>query len=96
MPTKYRVVQIQGATPETFIVVGIDFEKGAITSTSESMHEPELRVYLEKAGASGKDVKNWIEQARSYPGNVEVGGPVAPGPIGGSNPPNRVRKKRYV
>ncbi len=96
MATKYRVVQIKGATPETFIVVGIDFEKGAITSTSESIHEPELRVYLEKAGASENNVENWIEQARSYPGNVEVGGPVAPGPIGGSNAPDRARKKRYV
>jgi len=70
MATKYRVVQIKGARPETFIVVGIDFEKSAITTTSESMHEPELRVYLQKAGASEKDVKTWIEQARSYPRNA--------------------------
>ena len=70
MATKYRVVQIKGAKPETFIVVGIDFEKSAITSTSESMREAEMRVYLQKAGASEKDVKTWIEQARSYPGNT--------------------------
>jgi len=70
MATKYRVVQIKGARPETFIVVGIDFEKSAITSTSESMREPEMRDYLKKAGASEKDVKTWIDQARSYPGNV--------------------------
>ncbi|HVN21033.1 MAG TPA: hypothetical protein VMU05_19765 [Dongiaceae bacterium] len=70
MATKYRVVQIKGANPETFIVVGIDFEKAAITSTSESMREPELRVYLQKNGATEKDINSWIEQARSYPGNV--------------------------
>jgi len=69
MATKYRVVQIKGARPETFIVVGIDFEKSTITSTSESMREPELRTYLQKTGASEKDVKTWIDQARSYPGN---------------------------
>jgi len=69
MATKYRVVQIKGARPETFIIVGIDFEKGAITSTSESMPELELRVYLQKNGASEKDVDTWINQARSYPGN---------------------------
>ena len=33
MATKYRVVQVKGARPETFIVVGIDFETTAITST---------------------------------------------------------------
>ena len=69
MATKYRVVQIKGAHPETFIVVGIDLEKGAITSTSESMPELELRMFLEKNGASEKDVNTWIDQARSYPGN---------------------------
>ncbi|MGB8063377.1 MAG: hypothetical protein WCF26_15905 [Candidatus Sulfotelmatobacter sp.] len=68
MATKYRVVQVKGAKPETFIVVGIDFGEGAITSTSESMHENEMRSYLEKAGASKKDIAAWIEQARKYPG----------------------------
>jgi hypothetical protein len=70
MATKYRVMQIKGARPETFIVAGIDFEKGAITSTSESMREPKLRVFLQKNGASEKDVKTWIDQARSCPGNL--------------------------
>lgn len=69
MAAKYRVVQIKGSSPETFIVVGIDFEKHEITSTSESMREPEMRVYLQKAGASEKDVNNWIRQSRTYPGN---------------------------
>ena len=68
MPTKYRVVQVKGAKPETFIVVGIDFDEGAITSTSASMHEKEMRSHLEKAGASKKDTETWIEQARKYPG----------------------------
>jgi len=68
LATKYRVVQVKGAKPETFIVVGIDFEKNAITSTSESMQEKEMRSYLEKAGASKKDVEAWIAQARQYPG----------------------------
>lgn len=70
MATKYRVVQIKGARPEMFIVVGIDFEKGAITSTSESMREPEMRTYLQKSGASEQDIKTWIDQARSYPGSA--------------------------
>jgi hypothetical protein len=68
MATKYRVVQVKGAKPETFIVVGIDFGEAAITSTSASMHEKEMRTYLEKAGASKKDIEAWIEQARKYPG----------------------------
>lgn len=68
MATKYRVVQVKGAKAETFIVVGIDFERGAITSTSESMHEAEMRNYLQKAGASPKDIAAWIDQARKYPG----------------------------
>jgi hypothetical protein len=65
---KYRVVQVKGTKPETFIVVGIDFAASAITSTSESMHEPEMRTYLQKQGASNKDIDTWIDQARHYPG----------------------------
>lgn len=68
MATKYRVVQVKGANPETFIVVGIDFNEGSITSTSASMREKEMRSHLEKVGASKKDIDAWIEQARKYPG----------------------------
>ena len=68
MATKYRVVQVKGAKPETFIVVGIDFAQSAIISTSESMQEAPMRSYLEKAGASKKEIDTWISQARSYPG----------------------------
>jgi len=68
MATKYRVVQVKGAKPETFIVVGIDFDQSAITSTSASMQEKEMRAYLEKAGASKQDIDTWIAQSRSYPG----------------------------
>ncbi|HTS38902.1 MAG TPA: hypothetical protein VMH04_24725 [Candidatus Solibacter sp.] len=67
MATKYRVVQVKGTKPETFIVVGIDFGESTITSTSESMQEAAMRGYLQKAGASTKDVEQWIEQARTYP-----------------------------
>jgi hypothetical protein len=67
MATKYRVVQVKGAKPETFIVVGIDFEKNAIASTSQSMSEAEMRAHLRKAGASDKEVNSWIDQARKYP-----------------------------
>jgi len=66
--TKYRVVQVKGAKPETFIVVGIDFAANAVTSTSESMQEAEMRSYLQKQGASKKETDTWIEQARNYPG----------------------------
>jgi len=68
MATKYRVVQVKGAKPEVFIVVGIDFQAGAIISTSESMLETNMHAYLQKAGASDADIKAWIEQARKYPG----------------------------
>lgn len=68
MATKYRVVQVKGAKPETFIVVGIDFAANAITSTSASMHEADMRSYLQKQGASTKDIDSWIDQARHYPG----------------------------
>ena len=67
MATKYRVVQVKGAKPETFLVVGIDFEEHAIKSTSASMAEGEMRKYLEKAGASAGEIGKWIEQARRYP-----------------------------
>ncbi len=68
MATKYRVVKVKGAKPETFIVVGIDFEQYAITSTSESMSESAMRAYLKNGTASEKDINAWIEQARKYPG----------------------------
>ena len=68
MATKYRVVKVKGAKPEIFIVVGIDFDQHAITSTSLSMSEPTMRSYLEDAGASEKEINAWIEQARQYPG----------------------------
>lgn len=67
MATKYRVIKVKGANPETFIVVGIDFAQSTITSTSESMSEPEMRAYLKKAGASEKETNNWIAQSRTYP-----------------------------
>lgn len=68
MTTKYRVVQVKGSKPETFIVVGIDFTANAIMSTSASMHEAEMRSYLQKQGASKNEIDAWIEQARNYPG----------------------------
>lgn len=68
MSTKYRVVQIKGSKPETFIVVGIDFAANAIKSTSAAMPEVEMRQYLEKAGASKTEIQSWIDQSRTYPG----------------------------
>jgi len=68
MATKYRVVQVKGARPETFIVVGIDFAQGAIVSTSESMQEAAMRSYLQEAGAAPQEIEAWIEQSRKYPG----------------------------
>ncbi len=68
MATKYRVVKVKGTNPELFIVVGIDFAASAITSTSESMPEAAMRSYLQKAGASEKEIESWIAQARQYPG----------------------------
>ncbi len=67
MATKYRVVKVKGTQPETFIVVGIDFERNAITSTSESMPEAGMRAYLKKTGANDNDINSWIAQARQYP-----------------------------
>jgi hypothetical protein len=68
MATKYRVIKVKGTKPETFIIVGIDFSQSTITSTSEAMLETEMRGYLQKAGASEKDIAAWIDQARKYPG----------------------------
>ena len=68
MATKYRVIKVKGAKPETFIVVGIDFGKSLITSTSESMSEADMRAYLSTSGASDSDTNTWIDQARKYPG----------------------------
>ena len=67
MATKYRVVKVKGTQPESFIVVGIDFEKSTIISTSESMAEAAMRGYLKKAGASENEINSWIAQARQYP-----------------------------
>jgi hypothetical protein len=68
MATKYRVVQVKGAKPETFIVLEIDFAGNMIKSTSEAMPEAGMRKYLQKAGATESEIKTWIEQARAYPG----------------------------
>ncbi len=68
MASKYRVIQVKGAKPDKFIVVGIDFSQNAITSTSESMSEADLRAYLKKKGASEKETDDWMAQARNYPG----------------------------
>jgi|GEM_PF-1705887 hypothetical protein len=68
MATKYRVLQVKGTQQESFVVVGIDFEAGTITSTSEMMREQEMRTYLEKSGASPKEIEGWMDEARKYPG----------------------------
>ena len=68
MAVKYRVLQVKGAQEEAFIVVGIDFEAGTITNTTEMMREREMRTFLEKSGASRKEIDEWMEQARKYPG----------------------------
>jgi hypothetical protein len=67
MTTKYRVIQVKGTKPETFIVVRLDFGAAAITSTSDAMQETDMHGYLQKAGASEKDIASWIDQARKYP-----------------------------
>jgi hypothetical protein len=54
--------------PESFVVVGIDFDEHAIKSTSPSMSEPELRDHLREAGATADDISTWIAQGRAYPG----------------------------
>lgn len=68
MATKYRVIQVNGAAEESFLVVGIDFEAGTITNTTEMMREPEMRTFLQRAGASEKEVNDWMEEAKQYPG----------------------------
>jgi len=68
MATKYRVIKVKGASPEAFIVVGIDFTDHIIKSTSASMSEPELREHLRQAGASEEEISAWVEQGRAYPG----------------------------
>jgi hypothetical protein len=68
MATKYRVIKVKGAEPESFIVLGIDFDGHIIKSTSPSMSEPEIREHLRQAGATTDEVAAWIEQGRVYPG----------------------------
>ena len=68
MSTKYRVIKVKGAEPETFIVIGIDFGEHAVKSTSKTMAEPDLRVHLRDAGATEDEIKAWIQQGRNYPG----------------------------
>jgi hypothetical protein len=68
MATKYRVIKVKGAVPESFIVVGIDFDDHTIKSASPSMSEAELREHLRQAGATAEEITAWIEQGRAYPG----------------------------
>ena len=68
MATRYRVIQVKGAKPETFMVVGIDFEQALIKSTSKPMPETEMRAHLQKESASETEINEWLEQARKYPG----------------------------
>ena len=68
MATKYRVIKVKGAEPESFVVLGIDFTDHLIKSTSPSMSEPEIREHLRQAGATADEIAAWIEQGRAYPG----------------------------
>ena len=68
MGTKYRVIQVKGANPESFVVIGIDFGEHTIKSTSVAMSETELREHLRHAGATAEEIDQWIAQSRAYPG----------------------------
>jgi len=68
MATKYRVIQVKGAKPELFIVIGIDFEAHRIKSASAAMPEDELREHLRQAGATPAEISGWLDQGRTYPG----------------------------
>jgi hypothetical protein len=68
MASKYRVIKVKGLDPESFIVVGIDFGKHLIKSTSVAMSESELHEHLRQAGATPEEIRTWIEQGRSYSG----------------------------
>ena len=68
MAIKYRVIQVKGAKPELFIVVGIDFEQHMIKSASAAMPEEELRGHLRQTGATPAEISGWIDQGRTYPG----------------------------
>lgn len=68
MATRYRVIKVRGAEPESFIVVGIDFDGHLIKTTSATMREVDLRKYLHQIGASPSEIDTWIEQGRTYPG----------------------------
>jgi len=68
MATKYRVIQVKGAKPELFIVIGIDFDQHRIKSASAAMPEDELREHLRQTGAMPSEISGWLEQGRTYPG----------------------------
>lgn len=68
MATKYRVIKVKGADPESFMVVGIDFTDHIVKSTSQSMTAAELQEHLRQAGATPDEISAWIEQSRAYPG----------------------------
>ena len=67
MPTRYRVVRVKSVEPETFIIIGIDFDEHAIKSTSKAMSEADLRAHMRETGASVEEINAWIEQGRAYP-----------------------------
>lgn len=68
MATKYRVIKVKGSQPESFIVIGIDFNEHNIMSTSSAMSEVALRDHLRQAGATGDEIDEWIAQGRAYSG----------------------------
>jgi hypothetical protein len=68
MATKYRVIKVKGEEPESFIVVGIDFDERLIKTASAAMPESSLREHLQRAGSTQDEIDEWIQQGRTYPG----------------------------
>jgi hypothetical protein len=67
MATRYAIAMLKGKTPEMFVVVGVDFQKGEPRLMSKAMSELEIRQHLAKQGASRQKIDEVIERARENP-----------------------------
>jgi hypothetical protein len=67
MAIRYAVIMVAGVEPDTFAVFGMDVPGMVIKSTSEFMHEEEMRKFLKDQGAPNDEINRQIARARSDP-----------------------------
>ena len=67
MATRYAVGRVAGAQTETFVIVGVDFEQGAMKSMSKGISEKEMRKHLAEQGMTQQEIDAAIDKAKKEP-----------------------------